>query len=204
MSYPPGGPAAPNYGQPPRKNRAGLIITLLVALLIGVLITGGVLVVRLVSGREKPPTGRTSVVVRTPDPSPKLPSKTVSLPTGKPTTKPSTRPSATQQPARSPEPPGAGVTNLARRFVAQLNANNPTAATALACRSAKQVIPFLMRQYLKPPTRLTTGTTPIGQQITFVVQLSGTTKGATVSGIVVIQQLAPEPICVRAFSVSPG
>ncbi|MEV0801939.1 hypothetical protein AB0I34_29865 [Kribbella sp. NPDC050281] len=46
MSYPPGGPAAPNYGQPPRKNRAGLIITLLVALLVGVLITGGVLVVR--------------------------------------------------------------------------------------------------------------------------------------------------------------
>ncbi|MEV0801938.1 hypothetical protein AB0I34_29860 [Kribbella sp. NPDC050281] len=66
------------------------------------------------------------------------------------------------------------------------------------------MIPFLMQQYLKPPTRLTTATTPIGQRITFVVQLSGITKGATVSGIVVIQQLAPEPTCVRAFSVTPG
>ncbi|WP_406049778.1 hypothetical protein [Kribbella sp. NBC_00889] len=175
MSYPPGGPAAPNYGQPPRKNRAGLIITLLVALLIGVLITGGVLVVRLVSGRQTPtaaPTKIVSVAVKTPNPSLKLPTRTIQLPTGKPTT----RPSATQQPARSPEPPGAVVANVARRFVAQLNANNPTTATALACRSAKQVIPFLMHQYLKPPTRLTTAMTPIGQQITFVVQLSGTPK----------------------------
>ncbi|TCC53016.1 hypothetical protein E0H75_04575 [Kribbella capetownensis] len=81
--------------------------------------------------------------------------------------------------------------DLARSFVAQLNANNPTAATALACRSAKQVIPFLMRQYLYPPTRLTTATTPIGAQVTFVVQVSGYTKGAKVPGAVVIQQLSP-------------
>ncbi|TCC56158.1 hypothetical protein E0H73_33940 [Kribbella pittospori] len=200
MSYPPGGPAAPNYGQPPRKNRAGLIITLLVALLVGVLITGGVLVARLISGRQTPtsaPTKVTSVAVNTPNPSIKLPTKTIPVPTGKPTTRPST----TQSPAPKP---AATVAGVARRFVAQLNANNPNAATALACRSAKQVIPFLMQQYLKPPTRLAAGPTPIGQQITFVVQLSGTTKGSTVSGIVVIQQLAPEPICVRAFSVSPG
>lgn len=202
MSYPPGGPAAPNYGQPPRKNRAGLIITLLVALLVGVLATGGVLVARLISGRQTPtsaPTGITSVVVRTPDPALKtLPTRTIALPTGKPTARPST----TQPPA--PKPAAAAVGDLARRFIAQLNANNPTAATALACRSSKQVIPFLMRQYLKPPTRLAAGLAPIGQQVTFVVQVSGTTKGATVSGIVVIQQLKPEPLCVRAFSVSPG
>jgi hypothetical protein len=201
VSYPPGGPAAPNYGQPPRKNRAGLVITLLVALLVGVLITGGVLVARLISGRQTPtsaPTKVTSVVVKTPNPSIKLPTRTIPVPTGKPTTRPST----TQPPA--PKPSAAAVGDLARRFVAQLNANNPTTATALACRSSKQVIPFLMRQYLKPPTRLTAGLAPIGQQVTFVVQVSGTTKGATVSGIVVIAQLKPEPLCVRAFSVSPG
>lgn len=200
MSYPPGGPAAPNYGQPPRKNRAGLIITLLVALLVGILITGGVLVTRLISGRQTPtstPSKVISVVVKTPGPSPNLPTRTVPLPTSRPTTKPTT----TQQPVPKP---AVGVADLARRFVAQLNANNPTAATALACRSAKQVIPFLMQEYLKPPTRLTTGTTPIGAQTTFVVQVSGTTKGAKVSGVVVIQQLKPEPVCVRAFSVNPG
>ncbi|TCC53017.1 hypothetical protein E0H75_04580 [Kribbella capetownensis] len=103
MSYPPGGPAAPNYGQPPRKNRAGLIITLLVALLVGALITGGVLVARLISGRHTPtsaPTKVTSVVVKTQDLSPKLPTRTVQVPIPRPTT----GPSATEKPARSPEP----------------------------------------------------------------------------------------------------
>jgi len=40
-NYAPGGPAAPNYGQPPRKSRAGLIIVLMLVLLIAVLGVGG-------------------------------------------------------------------------------------------------------------------------------------------------------------------
>lgn len=59
-----------------------------------------------------------------------------------------------------------------------------------------------METFLKPPTRLTTGT-PIGQQTTFAVPLSGTTKGSTVSGVVVVIQLGNEPLCVRAFQIGP-
>jgi hypothetical protein len=85
-----------------------------------------------------------------------------------------------------------------------LNANNPTAAAALACESAKQLIPTLMRVQLEPPTNLTLTDAPIGRQITFMIRLTGTTKGAPVSGIVVLQELPPDPLCIRAFSISPG
>jgi hypothetical protein len=187
-NYSPGGPAAPPYGRPPRKNRAGLIIALMLVLLIAVLGIGGVVTYRLVSDwREKSssPDPGTSAAPPVSSPTPQR-----SIPAPQPTKPPATKPATT-------------VSDLARRFVAQLNANNPTAASALACESSKQLIPTLMRAQLEPPTRLTIGTT-IGQQLTFVVPLSGTTKGSSVSGVVVIHNLGTEPLCVRAFSVNPG
>ncbi|TDD27824.1 hypothetical protein E1218_09155 [Kribbella turkmenica] len=217
MSYPPPGPqdqrpqdrthgyvpgsAAPDYGRPPRKNRAGLIITLLLVLLVAVLGVGGVVAYRLISDKTSsaPDPFRTSAApASTPDPTvpPSQPPKT-------------SRPSATKRPVTPrpvATPPVTGsrpnATEHARRFVAQLNANNPTAAAALACQSSRQLIRTLMRTHLQPPTSLTTGT-PIGQQTTFVIPLSGTTRGATVSGVVIIHDLDAEPLCVRVFNLTP-
>ena len=161
----PSGPAAPSYNQPPQKNRAGLIIGLMLVLLIAVLAVGGVLAYRLISDKASQPG-----------------------------TAP--KPSATKPPTAT----DAG--ELARRFVAQLNANNPTAATALACEDSKGIIPALMRNQLKPPTRLTTGT-PYVQATIFVVPISGTTKGSRVTGYVSLHDYNG-PLCISEFQVTPG
>ena len=209
MSYPPPFSAAPNYGQPPRKNRAGLFVVLMVVLLLGVLGTGGVLTYRLVSHKLNSGPGARPAAASSPTPQPTpqpttkpTPIRSVPAPqptksVRPPTTTPTTKPPAT--PAR----PATTAAELARRFVAQLNANNPTAAAAYACQDSKQLIPILMGQYLQPPTRLTTGTS-IGGQPTFAIRLSGTTKGSPVTGIIIIQRLTPEPLCVRIFSITPG
>jgi hypothetical protein len=197
-NYSPGGPAAPPYNRPPRKSRAGLIIGLMLVLLIAVLGVGGVVTYRLVSDwRSSNPDPGPSAAPPVSSPTPQR-----SIPAPQPT-KPATKPPTTKAPTtKAPTKPATNVSDLARRFVAQLNANNPTAAAALACEGSKQLIPTLMQTQLKPPTRLTTGTL-IGQQITFVYPLSGTSKGSTVTGVLVIHNLGTEPLCVRAFSVNP-
>lgn len=194
-NYSPGGPAAPPYNRPPRKNRAGLVIVLMLVLLIAVLGVGGVVTYRLVSDwRSSNPDPGTSAAPPASSPTPQR-----SIPAPQPT-KPATKPPASKAPTTKPV---GNVSDLARRFVAQLNANNPTAAAALACQGSKQLIPTLMQTQLEPPTSLTIGT-QIGQQLTFVFPLTGTTKGATVSGVLVIHNLGTEPLCVRAFSVNPN
>lgn len=194
-NYSPGGMAAPPYGQPPRKGRAGLIIVLMLVLLIAVLGIGGVVTYRLVSDwRSSNPDPGTSAAPPVSSPTPQR-----SIPARQPT-KPTAKPPTTKAPTTKP---AASVSDLARRFVVQLNANNPTAASALACQGSKQLIPGLMRVQLKPPTRLTTGTL-IGQKLTFVYPLSGTTNGSTVSGVLVIHDLGAEPLCIRAFSLTPS
>jgi hypothetical protein len=197
VSYPPPVNAAPNYGQPPRKNRAGLVIVLLVVLLLGVIGAGGFLAYRLVSDKfnnsSDPDPAAAPVSSPTPKRSiPMQPTKPVQPRTTKPTI---VKPSTTAPVGSAPE--------LARRFVAQLNANNSNGAAALACQSSKQLIPLLMGQFLQPPTKLTTGTL-IAQSITFVMPVSGTTKGSTVTGVIVMHKIAPEPLCVRAFTITPG
>jgi hypothetical protein len=194
-NFGPGGMAAPPYGQPPRKSRAGLVIVLLMVLLIAVLGVGGVVAYRLVSDwRSSNPDPGTSAAPPVSSPTPQ---RSIPAPRPTKTLQPSpTKPPATKAPATKPA-------DLARRFVAQLNANNPTAAAALACEGSKQLIPTLMQVQLKPPTKLTTGTL-IGQKLTFVYPLSGTTKGTTVSGVLVIHDLGSEPLCVRAFSLTPS
>lgn len=163
MSYPPG-PAAPNYGQPPRKNHAGLIIVLLLVLLIAVLGVGGVLGYRLVSGKTA-------------------------------------RPGAAPETSATKSPTAADAGDLARRFVAQLNANNPTAATALACADSKKVLTVVLRNDIKPPTKLTTGT-PYVQETVFMVPVAGTTKGTPVTGYVSLHAYH-EPLCVSMLNVTP-
>ena len=193
--------SAPSYGQPPRKSRAGLIIALIVVFVIVALGAVGLLAFRLVQKTtSSSPDPVTSVAPPASSPTPQRsvprPTKTTLPPTPQP---PPTRPPTSKPPTPTP---ARSAAELARRFVAQLNANNPTAAAALACQSSKQLIPTLMQVQLQPPTKLTAGT-PIGQQPTFVIPLTGTTKGSTVQGSIVIQRLGTEPLCVRVFQVTP-
>ncbi|MGW1344815.1 hypothetical protein ACWCOV_27490 [Kribbella sp. NPDC002412] len=195
-NFGPGGMAAPPYGRPPRKNRAGLIIVLMLVLLIAVLGVGGVVAYRLVADwRSSNPGPGPSAAPPISSPTPQR-----SVPT--PSSSPATKPPATKPPTTKPSvKPATTVGDLARRFVAQLNANNPIGASALACEGSKRLIPTLMQAQLSPPTRLTLGTA-VGQQLTFVFPLSGTTKGATVSGVLVIHNLPTEPLCIRAFTLT--
>ncbi|WP_350279998.1 hypothetical protein [Kribbella sp. HUAS MG21] len=206
MSSPPPGPdytwqpqpgnyqSAPTYGQPPRKSRAGLIIALIVVFALVALGAIGVLAVRLVNDR------------RTSDPEP----GSAAVPPQTTTTRPTAaRPTSARPTTPRPVSPrtttatgAAAAAVLGQRFVTQLNANNPTAAAALACESSRQLIPTLMRTFLAPPTKLSAGRV-IGREPTFVVPLTGSTKGSTITGVVVVHQIPPEPLCVRAFQVSP-
>lgn len=189
------------YGRPPRKSRAGLIIALMLVLLIGVLGVGGVLGYRLVSDKisSTPDPGSTPTAAPVSSPTPER-----SIPASQPPK--TTRPPATKPPTTKPTAakPAGTIAELTSRFVAQLNANNRAGAAALACASAKQLIPTLMDVQLKPPVNLTTTGPLIGQQTTFMVRLTGTVNGTPATGILVLQQLNPEPLCIRAFQITPG
>lgn len=207
MSSPPSGPnyswqpqpgdykSAPTYGKPPRKNRAGLIIVLIVVLVLVAIGAVGVLAYRLVSDYRttdrEPGSAATSPRAAAGNPKPTAAKPTTARPTAvRPTTaRPSTATGA------------AGASALARRFVTQLNANNSKGAAAFACDGSEQLIPLLMRTLVGPPTKLTTGA-PAGQPPTFVIPLSGTSKGAAVTGVLVINQRDPAPLCVQAFQIT--
>jgi len=197
-NYPPGGQAAPPYGQPPRKNRAGLIIILLLVILIAALGVGGVIAFGLVAGdgEASPEPGPATSVA----PPASTPTAKKSIPAPQPTR--TVKPPTTKPPVTPPVRPAVDPAELARRFVAQLNANNPAAATALGCAGTKQFLPTLIEQWIAPPTKLTVGD-PIGQQPTFLVPLSGTTKGAAVSGMVIVRKVGNAPLCLQVFRVTP-
>ncbi|MGW6280395.1 hypothetical protein [Kribbella sp. NPDC055071] len=196
MSYlPPGGTAAPNYNQPPRRNRAGLVIVVLLLVLIGVLGVGGVVGYRLISDQVDS-AGK-------PDPTPTKP-PTIKPPGTKPTVaKPTTKrtvskPPVTKPPARKPTTP----VEFAASFVAQLNANNPAVAASMACEGSEKTIPLLMQSQLVPPTNLTSGSTTTGTDEVFVISLSGTTATRSVAGVIVLNKLGKSPLCVRVFQLS--
>ncbi|WP_130386449.1 hypothetical protein [Kribbella sp. VKM Ac-2569] len=207
MSSPPPGPnyswqpqpgdykSAPTYGRPPRKNRGGLIIVLIVVFVLVALGAVGVLAFRLVSDH------------RTSDPEPgsaaAAPRSTAGNPKPTTTTRPTAaRPTAVRPTTARPSAPRpVSASDLARRFVTQLNANNAKGAAAFACEGSEQLIPLLMRTLVGPPTKLTTGT-PTGQAPTFVIPLSGTSKGAAVTGVLIINKIDPAPLCVRAFQIT--
>ncbi|GAA2833042.1 hypothetical protein [Kribbella solani] len=131
------------------------------------------------------------------------------VPTGRPsssssTTTWSTTWTSTGQPVSPANPATAAEASaLAARFVTHLNANNSTAATKLACANSRQLLPTLIKTLLTPPTNLTPGH-PIGQSPTFVIPLTGTTNNTQTTGILIIQQLPPAPLCVTAFQLTPS
>ena len=200
QGYQPGnyapGSAAPSYGQPPKKNRAGLIIVLLIVVLVAALGVGGVLAFGLVSDRLEgsPDPGPASSV---PVPASATPEKSIPAPqptkTFKPTVKPTVKP---------PVKPAATPDDLARRFVAQLNADNADGATDLVCADTRMLVPALLEQFVSPPTKLTAGDS-IGDGPTYMIPLTGTTKRRAVKGMVVVQKPAEGPLCVQVFQLTP-
>lgn len=185
--------SAPPYGQPPRKSRAGLIIALIVLLIFVAVGAIGVLAYRLLANHQDAKSNPAPSISAAPPPAPKSTTRAApSKPTPTTPAKPTTAPRTT---------PVTSATDLARRFVAQLNTNNSKGAAAYACKGSEQLIPLLMQTLVGPPTRLTTGT-PVGQAPTFVIPLTGTSKGATVTGNLIVNQPAPGPICVQAFTLT--
>ncbi|MFI5691450.1 hypothetical protein ACIA58_06385 [Kribbella sp. NPDC051586] len=187
--------SAPPYGRPPKKSRAGLIIVLIVLLIVVAVGAIGVLAYRLVADHQDSKSGPAPSTSVAPPPATRstrtVPSKPAPTTPAKPTSAPTTT-------ATSPVTTAA---DLGRRFVAQLNANSSKGAAAYACKGSEQLIPLLMRSLLGPPTKLTAGA-PLGQAPSFVIPLSGTSKGATVSGTLLIQKLGPDPMCVQVFTIT--
>ncbi|GAA1567284.1 hypothetical protein GCM10009804_24860 [Kribbella hippodromi] len=208
--------SAPPYGQPPRKSRAGLILALIVVLSLVALGALGLVAYRLITN-HKPAAGHTPATRTTKSPSTGPSAGRTGVPTagrtGVPTGQPSSSSSTTTwsttwtstgQPVSPANPATAAeASSLARRFVTHLNTNNSTAATKLACASSRQLLPTLMKNLLNPPTNLTAGG-PIGQSPTFVVPLTGTTNNSPTTGLLIIQQLEPAPLCVTAFQLTPS
>ncbi|TDU89906.1 hypothetical protein EV138_3486 [Kribbella voronezhensis] len=194
-----GGP--PGYQRPPQRNRAGLFIVLLVVLLIAVLGIGGVVAYNLVS--DKSPSSETTEPGGL-DPSDIPTELPTYFPTEPPTEDPTEEPSvpATTAPTKPPSGNPAEAKALVTQFVGHLNANQPTAAAALACQESKELLPTLIKVLIKPPTKLTVGET-IGQTV-IIVRVNGTTNGRSVTGIVLVQADQSGHPCVRALQVAPN
>ncbi len=202
MSYPPPPPPlnyAP-YGGPPKKNRAGLVIVLLIGVVVACVGAAGYIAYDLASSRD--------------DQEPKATEQTDGLPVGTPSAKPTPRPSATKPvvkpsvkptvkppPTVKPKPPLSKpqqAAALARTFVFHLNAGRNDAAGALACGATKEFVPVLIGQMIGPPVKLVVGR-QTGSDPSFVYQLSGTTKGRTAFGVVIVN--VTEAPCVQVLNV---
>jgi hypothetical protein len=203
--FDPNGPGGfsgpPGYQRPPQKNRAGLFIVLLVVMLIAVLGIGGVVAYNLAS--DNSPSSPQTTEPGGLDPS-DIPTEIPSdFPSYLPSDDPSEEPS-TSEPTTLPSSGGAdlaGATALAKRFVAQLNANKPAAAAAMGCKDSKELLPALIQVLIKPPTKLTVGEA-IGR-IVIIVRVSGSTNGHSVDGMVLVQETEGTAPCIRAMQVSP-
>ncbi|MEU4391074.1 hypothetical protein [Kribbella sp. NPDC023855] len=202
--------AAPQYGGPPRKDRAGLIIVVIMMLVAVILGIGGFVAYRLTSGESGGDPDPAAPPVSSPASAatPTLPQRTVPsmVPSKMPSKAPTPPPTAaTTKPTKpAPTKPGgkvtnaAGAVNLAYTFVSRLNAGNTQAATALACEDTKQIIPILIETWIKPPTKLAISDVAIGQN-PYLVPITGTVEGKKMGGIVIVQDS-----CIRAFNLSPS
>ena len=201
--------AAPQYGGPPRKGRAGLIIVVIILLVAVILGIGGFVAYRLTAGESGNGGG--------PDPAaPPVSSPTSaatprrSVPTAVPSQVPSKPPTklptaATTRPTQpGPTKPGGKVANaagaaaLAAVFVSRLNAGTTDTAAAMACEDTKDIVPILIQNWIKSPTNLAASDVAVGQD-PYLVMISGTTGGKKMSGMVIVQGS-----CIRAFSLSPS
>ncbi|MFB6723472.1 hypothetical protein ACFCV3_25055 [Kribbella sp. NPDC056345] len=182
MSYqPPGGIAAPDYGQrPPRKSRAGLFIVLMLVLLVALLVSFAVIATQVFTG------------LRSADPSP-VPSF---APASSPTPKKPTKPGTTK--------PASTADQVAEQFVVRLNLNDLKGAAALGCADTTQPMSVLIGQFVRSPTLLTVSKTSVSSAGPIAVYaLSGRTKGAEVGGSLVLQ-VAGGPPCVKVFGLHPS
>jgi hypothetical protein len=118
-------------------------------------------------------------------------SPTPSKPTKAPTAKPTPKPGTTK--------PATTADQVAEQFVARLNVNDSKGAAALACADAQRQVSLLIEQFVRPPTLLTVSRTSVGSAGSIAMYtVSGSTKGADVRGIVVVQ-VASRP-CVMSFA----
>jgi hypothetical protein len=195
VSYqPPGGPAAPDYGRPPKKSRAGLFIALMILLLIAVLGSFAFVATKVFTDL------RAADPQLPPDVQPVVPTpkRTASV-KPKPTTPVKTVP--VKPVPITPLPPApTGSAQIAAQFVARVNANDTNGATALACADTKQAVAPTMQTLVRRPAALTVSKAPVtsGGPIE-VYALAGTMKGTTTSGILVLE-VATRP-CVKSFAV---
>lgn len=201
MSYPPPPPPlnyAP-YGGPPKKNRAGLVIVLLIGVVVACVGAAGYIAYDLASSRDKEPKA-TEQVDSTPDAPPSAqptPRPSATKPAVKPSVKPTVRPT-TVKPKPPPLAKPQQAAALARTFVFHLNAGRNDAAGALACGATKEFVPLLIGRMIGPPVKLVVGRQS-GSDPSFVYQLSGTTKGKTAFGVVIVNVTAAP--CVQVLNV---
>jgi flagellar basal body-associated protein FliL len=199
VSHPPtyqpqgGNWAAPPYGNPPPKNRAGLIILLIVVLVAAILGIVGFVAFRLTSGGSDggtAPAGPLTSTQATTAPS-KAPTKAVP-------SKPAPTKPAPSKPVASN--PAAGTNQaafaLASRFATELNGDHTDAAVAMSCADTKSTMPTLISVWIGAPTNLTVSEAVIGQNPYFA-RFTGTTKGHQVTGMIIIQDS-----CVKLFQLS--
>ncbi|NEA33386.1 hypothetical protein [Streptomyces sp. SID13031] len=185
--------AAPPYGGPPRRNRAGLIIVLIAVLLVAVLAIAGFLAFTLTAGNDDGGTAPAAPPPTTGKVTQPVPSKTV--PSAAPSKIP-TKPVASK-PVTSRPLPGTerAALNLAVSFIARLNAGDTDGAVALTCADTKSTMPILVNLWIAAPTKLAASEPVIGQD-PYLVPFTGTTKGSKVSGTIITQ--GP---CVRIFQL---
>jgi hypothetical protein len=201
VSYPPPPPPlnyAP-YGGPPKKNRAGLVIVLLIGVVIACVGAAGYIAYDLAGSRDKEPKA-TEQVDSTPVAPPSVKPTPVKPSATKPVVKPSVKPTVKPPPVR-PKPPLSKpqqAVALARTFVAHLNAGRAAAAGALACVDTKDFVPSLISNMTGSPSSLVVGRQS-GPGPTFVYQLSGTTKGKQAFGVVLVDTSAKP--CIKVINV---
>jgi hypothetical protein len=195
VSYqPPGGPAAPDYGRPPKKSRAGLFIALMILLLVGLLVAFALVATQVFTDL------RAADPQLPPDVQPVVPTpkRTASV-------KPKPTASVKTVPVKpvpiTPLPPApTGSAQIAARFVARVNANDTKGATALGCADVRQAISSQFTTFVRRPAALTVSKTPVSSAGPIAVfSLGGTMQGTTAGGILVIE-VATRP-CVKSFAV---
>ncbi|HWD82479.1 MAG TPA: hypothetical protein VG497_26450 [Kribbella sp.] len=134
-------------------------------------------------------------------------------------TQPSTAPlppttsesSAGPSPAPTPTAPSTAAPRLveaktlATRFVAYLNANDQTHATALGCEESRKLLTGQLIVTIDPPTKLAVtgpGVSVPSYYPRISVPFSGTTNGSVpLAGTVDIMDIPSRPLCVRLTSL---
>ncbi|GAA1109870.1 hypothetical protein GCM10009630_03620 [Kribbella jejuensis] len=184
--YPPGGPGYGGRG--PR--RTPLYIALGVVVVLVLLGVGVLLATRSSDNDASGPTEPSTA----PLPPSTSSESSVSPP---PTTAPPTAPTAA--------PRLAEARTLATSFLAYLNANDQTHATALGCEESRKLLTGQLIVMIDPPTKLAVtgpGVSVPSYYPRISVPFSGTTNGSVpLTGTVDIMDLPSRPLCVRLTSL---